>query len=192
VLRFISHYRALAVEVSRVQWHQFFEVGNTNKYATAKHLNEICGAAPVQKASYQVQEQIDSWLSSRANVFVDYVRSSSPPEATRKQLYATNQPKAWFSREAIDDIAPEARALAWSIMCHCMNGYRRSDLSRISPRLDSRVATIEKTNRATFAKRWVRLKLPNRGAITLPLKRGEKCAGGTRVSAVHSKAISPT
>jgi hypothetical protein len=51
VLDFISDYRQLAAQVGRVPWRLFFESGGTNKYAPAKHLNGLCGAAPVQMAS---------------------------------------------------------------------------------------------------------------------------------------------
>ena len=67
VLAFIRDYRSLAVRIGRAQWWLFFEAGSTNKQAPAKHLNDICGAAPVQMASYQVQEQMDGWVSNRAN-----------------------------------------------------------------------------------------------------------------------------
>ena len=77
MLRFVADYRRLAVELGRVQWRRFFELGATNKYTAAKHLNAICGAAPVQMASFQVQEQLDSWLGNRANDFIDRVRHSS-------------------------------------------------------------------------------------------------------------------
>ena len=72
-----------------MQWRQFFERGVTNKYAAAKQLNGICGAAPVQMASFQVQEQIDSWLGNRANDFIDRVWHSTLPDAVRRRLYCT-------------------------------------------------------------------------------------------------------
>ena len=71
--RFIANYRKLAPKVGQVQWRELFEKGTTNRYAAATHLNDLCGAAPVQVASYQVQEQIDSWLGNRANEFREAV-----------------------------------------------------------------------------------------------------------------------
>jgi putative transposase len=170
VLRFVADYRSLAVQIARVQWRQFFETGAANKYAPAKHLNEICGAAPVQMASFQVQEQIDSWLGNRANEFIDRVRASLLPEATRRQLYTVNRYGAWFSRKQIEGIPPDVRALARSIMRNCMHRHRRPNLANLSPRLDSRVATVELPTKATFAARWVKLRLPGRGRIALPLR----------------------
>jgi putative transposase len=170
VLRFIADYRSLAVRIGRVQWRQFFEAGATNKYAPAKHLNGVCGAAPVQMASFQTQEQIDSWLGNRANEFVDRVRCSSLPEPIRRHLYTINRHSAWFSRKEIDGVPIEARSLARSIMRHCMAKHRRPDLSNLSPRLDSRVATVELPTKATFADRWVRLRIPGRARIALPLR----------------------
>jgi hypothetical protein len=89
--------------------------------------------APVQMASFQVQEQIDSWLSNRANEFIDRVRHSTLPEGARRQLYSINRRGAWFSREPIEGIAPEVRTLARSIMYNCMKGHGRPDLSHLSP-----------------------------------------------------------
>ncbi len=169
VLDFIRDYRDVAVQIGRAQWRLFFETGSTNKQASAKHLNDICGAAPVQMASYQVQEQIDGWISNRANEFVDCVRGSKLPDAAKKQLYTINRRQLWFGREAIDGIDPSVRALARSIMRHCMGNHRHPDLSRISPRLDVRVATIEKPLTAYIADLWAMLRLPNRGTVAIPL-----------------------
>jgi hypothetical protein len=104
VVDFISDYRQLAVQVGPVPWRLFFESGGTNKYAPAKHLNGLCGAAPVQMASYQVQAQIDRWLSNRANEFVDCLRRPKLADATKAQLYAINRKAAWFSRDEIEGI----------------------------------------------------------------------------------------
>jgi putative transposase len=169
VLDFIGDYRNVAVQVSRVQWRLFFEAGKTNKNEPAKFLNSVCGAAPVQMASYQVQEQIDSWLSNRANEFVDCVSGSKLPDEIKKQLYTINRRKLWFSREPLDAFDPSVRKLARTIMRHCMDKHRRPDLSRISPRLDVRVATIEQPKTSVIAGLWAMLRLPNRGKIAIPL-----------------------
>jgi putative transposase len=169
VLDFVRDYRDVAVRIGRAQWRLFFETGSTNKQASAKHLNGICGAAPVQMASYQAQEQIDGWVSNRANEFIDSVRGSKLSDAIKKQLYTINRRQAWFSRDVIDDIEPSVRALARSIMRHCMGRHRRPDLSGISPRLDIRVATIEKPLSADHADLWVMLRVPNRGKVAIPL-----------------------
>ena len=170
VLAFIRDYRRLAVQVGRAQWRLFFETGATDNHASAKHLNAICGAAPVQMASYQVQEQIDGWVSNRANEFVDCVKNSSLSDATRKQLYTVNRRQLWFSREAIANVDPEARRLARSIMRYVMSKHRRPDLGGISPRLDVRVARVEKPVTAHFADLWAMLRLPNRGHVAIPLR----------------------
>ncbi len=169
VLEFVNDYRDVAVQIGRAQWRLFFETGGTNKQASAKHLNSICGAAPVQMASYQVQEQIDGWISNRANEFVDCVKDSKLPDAIRKQLYTINRRQMWFSRDAISNVDPEARTLARSIMRHVMGKHRRPDLRGISPRLDMRVATIEKPLNADYADLWAMLRLPNRGTVAIPL-----------------------
>jgi putative transposase len=170
VLDFIGDYRDMAVQIGRVQWRLFFETGSTNKQASAKHLNAICGAAPVQMASYQVQEQIDGWVSNRANEFVDCVKDSSLPDAMRKQLYTVNRRQLWFSRDPIANVDPEAHTLARSIMRHVMAKHRRPDLRGVSPRLDLRVATIEKPMAADYADLWAMLRLPNRGTVAIPLR----------------------
>ncbi len=169
VLKFIGAYRELAVQVGRVQWRLFFETGSTNKNAPAKHLNGLCGAAPVQMASYQVQEQIDGWISNRANEFSECVRRSKLADETKAQLYTVNRKAAWFSRDAVDGIAAPIRALARSIMRHVMGKHRRPNLSRLSPRLDSRVAAIAPPRKAGFADLWAMLRLPNRGTVAVPL-----------------------
>ncbi len=175
VLYFIREYRGLAVQVGRVQWRLFFETGKTNRYEPAKHLNNLCGAASVQMASWQVQEQIDSWISNRSNEFVDCVSGSKLPDETKKQLYTINRRKLWFSRKPLDVFDAYVRKLARTIMRHCMDKHRRPDLSHISPRLDDRVAVIEQPKTSIFAKikNWVTLTIPKRiqGETTIPQKK---------------------
>jgi putative transposase len=159
----------VAAQAGRAQWRLFFGAGSTNKQASAKHLNDRCGAAPVQMASYQVTEQIDGWVSNRANDFVECVRGSNLPDAPKKQLYTINRRQLWFDREPMDGIDPAMRALARSIMRHVMGKHRRPNLRGISPRLDMRVATIEKPRKTKFADLWAVLRVPNRSAVAIPL-----------------------
>ncbi len=178
VLRFVADYRDLAVQVARVQWRQFFEAGGTDKYAPAKHLNGICGAAPVQMATFQVQEQIDGWVSNRANEFAEVVRCSKLPDVVKRQLRAINRRGLGFSRgpaksqsDLRDIVAFDlvTRDLARSIMRHVMGRHRRPDLSGVSPRLDSRAAVVARAQSARHADLWARLTLPHRPAILMPL-----------------------
>jgi putative transposase len=101
VASFMRDYRRVAVALGPIQWRLFFETGATNKRHPAKHLNSICGSAPVQMASSQVAEHLDSWVSNRANDFVDLVSHSSLSEKTRKALYDINTQKAWFWRRNV-------------------------------------------------------------------------------------------
>ena len=169
VLGFVADYRRLATATGRVQWREFFEAGATNKYVAAKHPNGLCGAAPVQMAAFQVQEQIDGWLGNRANEFADRVRGSSLPDALKTQLHALNRQGAWFSRGPVEGVAPETRALARSIMRHCMGRHHRPTLSRVSPCLDSRVAVMSQVRHAGHASLWATLRLPGRGRVEVPL-----------------------
>jgi len=89
-----------------------------------------------------VQEQIDGCIGNRANEFVECIRRSKPDDATKVQLYAVNRKVAWFSRKDIEGIAAPVRTLARSIMRHVISKHRRPNLSRISLRLDSRIATV--------------------------------------------------
>ena len=174
VLQFIRDYRSLASQLGRVQWRLVFEAGGTRKTAPAKHLNAICGAA-AQMASYQVAEQINGWLSNCANEFSSAVQHSKLAAATKYQLHVLNRASAVYRPDIFvmkdgTKIAPETRRLARNIMRHVMGKRRRPNLSRISPRLDRRVATISKPRNANFADLWVRLKNPGRDAIAIPLQ----------------------
>jgi len=48
--------------------------------------------------------------------------------------------------------------------------FRRPNLSRISPRLDVRVASVAPARTAKSADLWATLRLPNRGRIEIPLQ----------------------
>ena len=179
VLRFIVDYRKLTAQLGREQWRLFFQAGATNKHASDKHLNALCGAAPVQMASYQVQEQIDGWVSNRANEFTECVSGSKLPPALKHQLHTINRQQAWFLRadltmKAGDTIPAHVRKLARSIMRHIMGRHRKPGLSRISPRLDNRIATIGQAIKARHADLWATLRLPNRGSIAIPLHATEQ------------------
>jgi putative transposase len=54
-------------------------------------------------------------------------------------------------------------------MRHVMGKHHRPDLSRISPRLDSRVATLAPPKKNGDADLWATLRLPNRGTIVVRL-----------------------
>ena len=118
VAQFVRDYRSVAVQIGSRQWRLFFETGQINKNMPATDLNHICGAAPVQMATRQVVEQIKSWISNRANEFADIVRSCKLPPKLRKQLYAINRRRAWFTSTPLkgidsDHYAPCHEA-AWS------------------------------------------------------------------------------
>ena len=190
VRRFVADYRRVAVGIGREQWRLFFDAGRTNKNWLDKALNAVCGAAPVQMARRQSVEQIDGWVSNRANEFRTVVQASSLPPESKRMLHVVNRMKAWFGREDIamrdtGEVIPVAvRKLARSIMRHVMARHNRPDLSRVSPRLDSRIAAeIAAPRKAKTADLWVKLRLPNRGTINVPLlshhrhdqRQGELC-----------------
>lgn len=197
LLGFLRDFRAMACGAGRVQWRLFFETGATNKYAPAKHLNGACGAAAVQMATAQVQEQIDGWISNRANEFRDLVQGSSLPPDEKHMLHAINRAQAWFSREDFvmraagplkGVVVPgHLRRLARSIMRHGMKRHRRPNLARLSPRLDSRIVTVADATKAQNAPLWASFKLVGRAQrIHVPLHPGEHCRsrGGQRSNTV--------
>ena len=168
--QFIRDYRSVTDQIGPRQWRLFFETGAVNKFLAAADLNHICGAAPVQMATRQVVEQIKSWVSNRANEFADIVRRSKLPVELRKQLYAINHRKAWFSRAPLKGVDDDMRVLARRIMRHVMKQHRRPNLSRISPRLDDRITlSIEPSKKAKHSGLWATLRLPGRGRIEIPL-----------------------
>ena len=173
VAGFMRAYRRVAVAIGSIQWRLFFENGATNGRHPAKHLNPVCGAAPVQMASAQVAEQLDSWVSNRANDFIDLVRNSSLTPENRKALYVVNRRQAWFSRKPINGVSDEQHALARCIMRQAMKGHRRPDLAHISPRLDVRVASVAPSRKAKHAPLWAALRLPGLGRVEVPLHPSE-------------------
>jgi len=155
VAQFIRDYRSVAVQIGPRRWRLFFETGQINKNMPATDLNHICGAAPVQMASRQVVEQIKSWMSNRANEFADIVRGSKLPPDLRKQLYAINRRRAWFTSTPLKGIDNDMRVLARRIMRHVMMQHGRPTLSRISPRLDDRIVlSIEPSREAKHSDLW--------------------------------------
>ena len=172
--RFIRDYRSVAVQIGPRQWRRLFESGAENKYLPAKDLNHIGGAASVQMASQQVVEQIKSWLGNRAGEFVDMVRRSKLPPEKRKQLYAINRRRAWFTSMPLKGIDNDMRVLARRIMRHVMKQQGRPTLSRISPRLDDRIVlSIGPSRKAIYSDLWATLRLPGRGRIEIPLHPGK-------------------
>ena len=170
LLQFIRDYRRVAVQIGPRHWRLFFEVGQIDKNMPATDLNHVCGAAPVQMATRQVAEQIKSWISNRANEFGNIVRGCKLPPELRKQLYAINRSRAWFSSAPLKGIDDAMRVLARRIMRHVMAQHRRPDLSRLSPRLDDRIAlSVAPSRKAKHSALWATLRLPSRGRIEIPL-----------------------
>ena len=147
-------------------------------------------------ATPQVQEQIDGWLSNRANEFRDCVTHLTLPDTVRHQLHTINRRQAWFSREPLSlrgmEVPADVRRLARSIMRHVMSRRHRPNLSRLAPLLDSRIATIAEATKAKAAPLWASFKVVGQpGRIHVPLHpskyacpegtpQGAKARGGQR------------
>jgi putative transposase len=194
VLRFVREYRHLACQLGREQWRLVFTAGGTNKYhsppkRTREALNAICGAAPVQMARWQVQEQIDGWLSNRANEFRNAVQSSTLAPEVKHRLHVLNKRGLIYLSGSGDmtlleekdrkgrilsprvDIPEPVRRLARNIMRGVMKAHRWPNLRNISPRIDERCAVLEPArNPKPHADFWLRLKVPNRDEILLPVQ----------------------
>jgi putative transposase len=197
VLRFVRDYRRVACLLGREQWRLVFAAGGTNKYhsppkPTRDTLNAICGAAPVQMARWQVQEQIDGWLSNRANEFRDAVQASSLAPDVKHRLHVLNHRGLIYLPGSGDmtllelkdrkgrlrapsiDISEATRRLARTIMRGVMKVHRRPNLRHISPRIDERCAVLEPARKKQpHADFWLRLKVPNREEIFLPVQDEE-------------------
>lgn len=175
VLMFIRAYRRLAVKVGREQWRLVFTTGKPAAfYPGDKALNLICGAAPVQMARPQVAEQISGWLSNRANEFAKLVQNSTLAPAIKHQLHTLNRASAIyrpgvFTMRDGTGIAPETRRLARTIMRGIRNRHRQPNLRNISPRLDLRVAQLQKPTKASTADFWLRLRFIGQKAFCIPV-----------------------
>ena len=149
-----------------------------------KDLNSIIGAAPVQMVRFQVAETIDSWIANRANEFARAVEGSSLDPETKYCLHILNR---WDAIHATSDVYktvskdgqklqelvlrvdPELRRLAQNIHRAIRRRHRRPRLNRLSPRLDRRVARVEEFRAASFVGLWLRLKLPHRPLMYIPV-----------------------
>jgi putative transposase len=175
VLAFIRAYRKLAVCLGREQWRLVFETGKAAAFHPGnKTLNLFCGAAPVQMARPQVSEQISGWLSNRGNEFSSAVQTSTLPLLTKHQLHVLNRANAiyrpgLFTMRDGTVITPETRRLARSIMRGIMAKHRKPNLRNISPRLDVRVAQLQKAETAHHADFWLKLKFVGQKAAFLPV-----------------------
>jgi hypothetical protein len=131
---------------------------------------DITAGKTTVMATRQVVEHIKSWVSNRANEFAETVRGSKLPPETRKQLYAVNWHRAWFTDTPLKGVDNDTRVLAHRIMRHAMRQHRRPTLSRISPRLDDRITlSIARSKKAKHSGLWTTLRLPGRGRIEIPL-----------------------
>ena len=197
VLRFVRDYRQVACLLGREQWRLVYAGGGTNKYhsppkPTRDALNSVCGAALVQMARWQVKEQIDGWLSNRANEFTDAVKTSSLAPEVRHRLHVLNHRGLIYLPGSGDvtllevkdrkgrllapriDIPGATRRLARNIMRGVMRRHRRPNLRHISPRVDERCAVLEPARKKQpHADFWLRLKVPNREEILLPVQDRE-------------------
>ncbi len=196
LLTFVRAFRELAVNVAQEQWRLVFTTGKVAAFHPGdKALNLICGAAPVQMARAQVSEQIGGWLSNRANEFAEAVQNSTLEPAVKHQLHALNRASAIyrpgvFTMRGGIEIAPETRRLARNIMRAMMNRHRKPNLRNISPRLDVRVAQLQKPEKAFSADRWLKLKLIGQTAFFIPVfahvhhltRGGKDCAAVQIVS----------
>ena len=185
VREFVRQYRDIASVIGRRQWRRVYTEGKTNSRANDdKDLNSIIGAAPVQMVRFQVAETIDSWIANRANEFARAVEASSLDPETKHHLHILNRWDAIHAtadvyktvtedgqkfQELVLRVDPELRRLAQNIHRAIRRRHRRPRLNRISPRLDRRVARVEESRAASFAGLWLRLKLPHRPLMYIPV-----------------------
>lgn len=109
------------------------------------------GAVRLQMLRYQVVGQLESFMSNRANDFMDMALGSSVDDRTRHALLTINRARAWFSREPLvmasgprkgEVIPPGIRALARTLMRAVLARHRRPRFKRLNPCIDQRQAAV--------------------------------------------------
>jgi putative transposase len=123
------------------------------------------GAARTQMLRWQVVGQLESFIENRANDFRTMVMGSLFPDDVRHQLLVINRLHAWFGREPVvmrgsdQEIAPEIRALARSMMRAALRRHRRPTWDRLNPWVDRRGARLARVERADHAAYWLGLRV---------------------------------
>jgi len=151
------------------------------------------GAAPVAMVRRQVVGMLRSFVSNRQNDFVDAVHGSTLDEPARHMLLAVNKAMAWHNLnrpvyakrpEGRVLVPREIRLLARAIWRHVLSLHRKPSTKRIGMSVDKRIATLSPAKAASAFPLWLRIAIPHRGAIEIPLREtlhfqrreGQRCS----------------
>jgi putative transposase len=131
-------------------------------------MKAALGAAEVQMVREQVLGALNSYVSNRANEFVQAVLQSSLSEKKhdelRHALFVINRMKAWFDlkrplRVKDQSISMKARLLARKVMSKIMSRHRFPSFNRIGMVVDQRIATLEKASGTSQFDLWLKLRV---------------------------------
>ena len=137
----LREYRNTCVEISKKQWRLFFNSEKLNKMSDLRYVNSGLSERYKRCCAYQVDGQLQSFISNRQNDFVSMVYKSSLNEETRIKLLQINRRKLWFKAEH-KLFTPEQLWLARKVFKMILNRNRKPNFTQCNMLLNDNVASI--------------------------------------------------
>jgi putative transposase len=141
VLDVLRQYRFTCMEISKQQWRLLFNSEKLNKMADLRYVNSILSERYKRNCAYQVDGQLQGYISNRQNDFVSMVYNSSIDEETRIKLFQINRRKLWFKTEH-KLFSSEQLWLARKIFKHILKRNRKPNFNKANMLLNENVAEI--------------------------------------------------
>ena len=172
VFLIVREYRKACKIIAKKQWRLFFGSEKFNKMDNLHYVNSSLSERYKRNCAYQVDVQLQSFISNRQNDFVEMVHSSSLDKEIKKYLFQINRRKLWFKKE--DKIfSSENLFLARKIMKRLLKTNGKPNLGRCNMLLNENVAKItpvDKTKTIGFDY-WIQLSTLTKGKpILIPIK----------------------
>ncbi len=181
IIAVIKEYRITAINISEIQWSNFFKTNKFNKNLDIKNVESKLSERYKQTCQYQVVGILKSYLSNIANQFVEIVSKANFEPETKMKLFFINKYHLWFDNQAKLKgecfykaqqplINPDLIKISRKIIKHLFKKNKKPNLSKINLSRDKKVAVIEKSKASEFDY-WIKLSsLEFRKQILIPLK----------------------
>jgi putative transposase len=171
----LHEYRKVCCVIAKQQWRLFFGSEKLDKMADLSYVNSIISERYKRNCAYQVDSQLQSFISNRQNDFTVLVHNSSLSKEVQIKLFQINRRKLWFKKED-KNFSAEHLFLARKIFKRLLKTNRKPNLSRCNMLLNSNVAKITPVDKSVTIgfDYWVQFAtLTARKPIMIPIKSNE-------------------
>lgn len=168
----LREYRKTCTQIAKVQWRLIFNGEKLNKMADLRYVNSIISERYKRNCAYQVDGQLQSFISMKQNDFSIKVMKSTIEGDLKKALLQINRRKLWFKTED-KNFTSEQLFLARKIFKQILKHNRKPNFKKANMNLFERVASVSVADKSLTPNfdYWIQFStLIFRKPILIPIK----------------------